>query len=143
MPKRIRSSSRAQFERANSTLAVGSAGVCWITGPLKEYQVKLSELKRTKADLDATLTPPNSKVIKAQAQIDELETNMEKERANVVKRIKNEYDAARRRQELLQSSYASQATLVAQKAGQNAHYNTLKFEVDTNRELYQSMLQKS
>ena len=64
---------------------------------LRDYQNKLAELKRQMAELGTSLTAANPKVQKVQAQIDEIENALTKERANVVTRIKNEYEAAQRR----------------------------------------------
>ena len=58
----------------------------------------------------------------------------------MVQRIRNEYQSAYRRENLLTANYASQARLVSEQAAQVAHYNILKSDVDTNRQLYDSML---
>ena len=107
---------------------------------LEDYQVKLTDLRRQLAELSSSLTPAHPAVKKVQAQVTSLELALEKERADVVQRIHNEYQSAQRRENLLAANYASQARLVSEQAAEVAHYNILKSDVDTNRQLYDSML---
>ena len=107
---------------------------------LKEYQVKLTDLRRQLAELSSSLTAAHPAVKKIQAQITTLEAALEKERTNIIQRMRNEFGSAQRREHLLAANYASQALLMSEQAAKVAHYNILKNEVDTNRQLYDSML---
>ena len=107
---------------------------------LGEYQVKLTDLRRQLAELSSSLTPAHPAVKKVQAQVATLESALEKERTNVIQRIRNEFESAQRRENLLAANYAAQARLVSEQAAKVAHYNILKREVDTNRQLYDSLL---
>jgi len=107
---------------------------------LGEYQVKLTDLRRQLAELSSSLTPAHPAVQKVQAQVTTLESALEKERADVIQRIRNEYQSAHRREHLLAANYASQARLVSEQAAKVAHYNILKSDVETYRQLYDSML---
>jgi succinoglycan biosynthesis transport protein ExoP len=111
-------------------------------GPLGQYQVQLADLRRQMADLSSTLTPAHPKVVKLQAQISDLQSTLARERNNVIGRIRNEYESALARERLLLNSYSSQTGLVSQQAEKAIQYNMLKREVDTNRQLYQTTLQK-
>ena len=108
---------------------------------LKEYQVKLTDLRRQLAEISSSLTPAHPAVKKVQAQVTTLESALDKERTNVIQRIRNEFESAQRREHLLAVNYASQARLMSEQAAKVTHYNILKREVDTNRQLYDSMLQ--
>ena len=57
-------------------------------------------------------------------------------------RIKNEYDAAQRRERLVAEAYNGQLKLVDGQASKSVHYDILKREADTNHQIYESMLQK-
>jgi uncharacterized protein involved in exopolysaccharide biosynthesis/Mrp family chromosome partitioning ATPase len=105
-----------------------------------EYQVRLADLRRQLAELSSTLTLAHPAVKKVQAQIVALESAVESKRGNFVERIRTEFESARRRQNLLAGNYAAQARLVSEQAAKVAHYNILKRDVDTNRELYDSLL---
>jgi succinoglycan biosynthesis transport protein ExoP len=108
---------------------------------LKDYQVKLTDLRRQLADISSSLTLAHPAVMKVQAQVTTLEIAFDEARANVIQRIQNEYQIAQRREHLLTANYASQASLVTDQSAKVTHYNILKNEVDTDRQLYGSMLQ--
>jgi capsular exopolysaccharide synthesis family protein len=108
---------------------------------LKDYQGKLTDLRRQLAELSATLTPLHPTVKKVQAQVTTLEAARDSERTNVLRRIQNEFESAQRRERLLAASYEDQARLVTAQAGKATHYDILKREVDNNRQIYDSMLQ--
>lgn len=111
-------------------------------GPLRDYQTKLADLKRQYAEMIATRTPENVKVIKLKAQIDELESTMGRERTNILARIQNEYNTAVQREKMLKKAYQSQASLVSDQSSKAVHYNTLKHEMETTRDLYEAMMRR-
>ena len=61
---------------------------------------------------------------------------------SVIGRIRNDFEAAQRRENLLAANYADAAKIVSAQADKVTHYNTLKREVDTDRQLYDSILQR-
>jgi len=109
---------------------------------MREYRQKLTELQRQYAELSATLTPEHYKVKRVQAQITELRSEMQKERANVLRGLGNEYAAAVRRERLLSKAQAEQEKIAADQSDKVIHYDTLKRDVDSNRRLYEVMLQR-
>jgi succinoglycan biosynthesis transport protein ExoP len=109
---------------------------------MREYRQRLADLQRQYAELSATLTPEHYKVQRVQAQINELKFEMLNERNNVLRRVGNEYAAARRRETLLSKAHAEQEKLVADQSEKAIHYDTLKRDVDSNRRLYEAMLQR-
>jgi capsular exopolysaccharide synthesis family protein len=108
---------------------------------LQGYQVKLTDLRRQLAELSSSLTQLHPSVKKVQAQVASLEAERDRERANVIRRIQNEFESAQRRERLLAASYDAQGRVMADQAGKATHYDILKREVDNNRQLYDSMLQ--
>ena len=112
------------------------------SGPLTQYQVRLAELRRQLAELTSSLTPAHPKVLRVQAQIAELESTLTSERRNVVRRLKNEYQSAQERERMLAGNYASQTQVVSGQAEKTIQYNLLKKDVETNRQLYQTALQR-
>jgi len=109
---------------------------------LRDAQVKLIELRGKLAQLRVTFTPNQPDVRRVQAEIANLEGTMQGQRTNILTRIRNELLAAERRENLLNSSYTAQASKVSEQSAKAAHYQLLKREVDANRVLYDSMLQK-
>jgi capsular exopolysaccharide synthesis family protein len=142
--------SRAQAERASreSRYKVAASGApesladVGDFGPLRDTTARLTELKRQHAELSSTFAPTYFKVKTVAAQIAELERILQKERANILERIRNEYRSALGRQKLLQQNYDEQAKIVSKQAAASVHYNTLSHEVEANRVLYDAMLQK-
>jgi capsular exopolysaccharide synthesis family protein len=132
---------QSRFEMANSSPPETLPDVLNDTA-LRDYQAKLTGLRQQRAEFATTFTPGYSKVKRLEAQIATLESALEKERSAIIKRIRNEYDEALRRENLLTVDYAKQARLVTLEAGKAIQYNILKRELDSNRQLYEAMLQR-
>jgi succinoglycan biosynthesis transport protein ExoP len=109
---------------------------------LRVFEGKLLDLRRELAELTATLGPAHDRVKKVKAQIAEMEADQKKARDRIVDRIGNDYREADRREKLLEAAYKTQASFVSDQASKITHYNILKREVDSNRQLYESLLQK-
>jgi succinoglycan biosynthesis transport protein ExoP len=109
---------------------------------LRDMQARLADLRRQRADLSVTLTPANYKIQVLDAQITELEQQVARQRNNVVKRITVQNSETTRRKQLLGAAYQQQLSVVSDQSVKEVRYNILKKEVDANRDLYQSMLQR-
>ena len=109
---------------------------------MRDYREKLTELQRQYAELSATLTPEHYKVQRVQAQINELKSAMQKESSSVLQSIGNDYAAAVRRERLLAEARAEQEKIVTNQSSKAIHYDTLKRDVDSNRRLYELMLER-
>jgi polysaccharide biosynthesis transport protein len=136
-----RISKQAKFEEAKSK-PVDSLPELLEDQTMRDYREKLTELQRQYAELSATLTPQHYRVQRVQAQINELKSAMQKERSNVLRRIGNEFAAAVRRERLLLDAQDNQEKVVADQSSKAIHYDTLKRDVDSNRHLYEVMLQR-
>lgn len=111
-------------------------------GTLKGLRDRLTELRRERAQLLATLTPEHHKVKRIDAQITEIEQTMQREKANLIKRIQNEYEAALSREKLMANAYAAQSRSVVGQADKAAQYGLLKREVEMARQVYNLLLQQ-
>jgi succinoglycan biosynthesis transport protein ExoP len=136
-----RATKQARYEIAASAPPESLADVLDY-GPLRDTQARLTDLRRQLAELNATYAPTYFKVKNVQAQVVELETTLRREQGNILERILNDFQAAKRRESLLQLSYDTQAEHVSKEAGVAARYETLKSEVDVNRAIYGPVLQK-
>jgi len=136
-----RIASQAKFEGAKRKPAESLPEILE-DSTMREYRQRLTDLQRQYAELTATLTPEHYRVQRVQAQINELKYQMLNERHNVLRRIGNEYAAALRREALLSKAQAEQQKIVANQSEKAIHYDTLKRDVDSNRHLYETMLQK-
>jgi len=109
---------------------------------MQDLTVKLADLEREQARLAPNFKPGYPRMREIQSQIDRIQQVLEQQRAQAARHIQDEYLAASRRTALLRQAFDEQqrqANLVAEKSVQ---YNILKREVDTNKQLYQGLLER-
>lgn len=106
------------------------------------YRGELARLRQELASLTSTFTDDYPKVKSLKARIDELRQAAKAAQTEVLNSRRAEYEAALRRERLIEADYHNQARLVSELARKSIQYNILKREVDTNRELYDNLLQK-
>jgi succinoglycan biosynthesis transport protein ExoP len=109
---------------------------------LRETTSKINDVRRQIADLDAVYTPDFPKIKQAQAQLASLQTALAHDRADIVSRIETDYQEAARRENLFAAAYDGQARAVTGQGEKEIQYNILKREVDSSRQLYDTMLQQ-
>ena len=109
---------------------------------MRDDLTKVTELKRQLAELTSQYTPEHYKVGRVQAQIASIEAALQKQKMAILDRIGNDNQEALRREKLLSDAYAAQVRLVTKDAEKAIQYNILKREVDSNRQIYEGMLQK-
>lgn len=109
---------------------------------LREAASKLTDLKQELSELRTTYTPDHIKVKRIEAQIATLETAIEANQEEIIKRVRNEFEQAQRRESLLTAAYDAQTKLLSGEGEKAIRYNILKREVDSNRQLYEAMLQQ-
>ena len=109
---------------------------------LRDNKARLADLRRQLADLSVTLTPANYKIQQLNAQIADLEAQNARQRANVIRRLGVQDSESVRRKQLLTKAYQAQLGVVSDQSVKEVRYNILKKEVDANRDIYQSMLQR-
>lgn len=100
------------------------------------------ELEKQLAEMATTFTEKHPRVQRLKAQLEEVGRAMEKERAEVLERLRTDLEAAKRREQLLVGSFAAQTGQVRGQADKMLQYNLLKREVETNRQIYNTLLQQ-
>ncbi len=136
-----RISKQSRWEMANSSAAEALPDVL-NDSTLRDYQSKLTDLQQKIAELRTTYTLASPNVQKLQVQLATVESALSVERADILKRIKNEYDEALRRESLLTADYAAQRTTVTGESEKAVQYDIMKHEVESNRQIYDAMLQQ-
>ncbi len=132
---------KAQVETSKSAPAESMPQV--LDDPtLRDNRARLADLRRQLSDLSVTLTPQNYKIQQLQAQIADLEQQSVQHRSNIIRRLGVQNSETSRRKELLTRAYNQQLGVVSDQSVKEVRYNILKKEVDANRDLYQSMLQR-
>ena len=109
---------------------------------LRDLQRQITDLRRQAAELGSIYTEKNEKLQRIEVQIAPLVTALEDQRNAILSRIRSDYETAVRHETLLQSAYDGQVSTVLDQADKSIQYNILKRDVDTNRQLYESMLQQ-
>jgi polysaccharide biosynthesis transport protein len=109
---------------------------------LRGYQDKLTDLNRGLAELRVKYKDDYPKVQEVLVQIAPIQAALDRARADILKRIHNDYDEAAGREKLLTADYESQRALVTGEGGKAIQYSILKREVESNRQLYDAMLQQ-
>ena len=132
---------QSRFEMAKNASPESLPDVINDSG-LRELQSKITELQRQSAELKATYNDKYPKLQRLDPQVKWLESQFQRERAAILARIQNENTEAMRKETLLRVDYETQAKLVRDDGEKGVHYNILKREVDSNRRLYESMLQR-
>lgn len=109
---------------------------------LMQLRAQLLELEKQYAELTTTFTETHPRVVRLKAQMAELRKAIAQEREAVVERLRTDLEAAQRREQLLRGSFAAQTGQVRSQADQTLQYNLLKREVESNRQIYNTLLQQ-
>ena len=106
-------------------------------------------IKEQKAKLEAeylvnlgTYKPDFPKMLQTKAQIAELELRIKAEVAAVLASVKAQYDAARRQEDLVRARLQETRKEVIQTQDKGVDLSLLKRELDTNRQIYDNLLQR-
>jgi succinoglycan biosynthesis transport protein ExoP len=86
--------------------------------------------------------PKYPKVVRLQAQLKDLDQLVAREKTNIGNQMEAEYHGSRQRELLLKNALDEQKAETNQMAEKLVQYNILKREADTNKQLYDGMLQK-
>ncbi len=132
---------QSSYELARSSPPEALADV--LNNPsLQALQARLDEAARQLASLGAVYNSGYSKLKQAAAEVSALREAFDRQRADLMKRIDTDYQGALRREKLLATAYDAQAREVAGQDERTVQYNILKRDVDSNRQLYDTMLQQ-
>ncbi len=109
----------------------------------------IETLKETKAKLEAqyqdnlnTYKPAYPLMVQLRGQIDQIDRQINQEVANIRGAITATYEAAKTEETLLRANLNQLKRDVLELQGRSIQFNILRREVDTNRELYNGLLQR-
>jgi capsular exopolysaccharide synthesis family protein len=138
--ERVATYSRWQVAERSNPVALSDAVN---DSTLRDYEAKITDLRRQRAEMATIYTSDFERVKRIDAQIATLENALAASRKVILQRIRNEYEEAAGREMVLAEDFRNQTRLVARDAGKSIQYNMLKRELDSDRQLYEAMLQKT
>jgi succinoglycan biosynthesis transport protein ExoP len=112
------------------------------SGVIQDILKQESALSAQYTDAVNQYGPKYPKVVRLQAQLKDLDELVAREKTNIANQMEAEYHGSRQRELLLKNALDAQKTETNQMAEKLVQYNILKREADTNKQLYDGMLQK-
>jgi succinoglycan biosynthesis transport protein ExoP len=109
---------------------------------IRPLQQQKSQLQGTYQQKLQTFKPDYPDMLQLKGQIDELQRQISQESGGVRASVKAEYDAAATQERILMGQISSLRNQALDVDGRSIQYNILKREVDTNRQLYDGLLQR-
>jgi polysaccharide biosynthesis transport protein len=109
---------------------------------VQELVRKHSDVSAQYADALNQYGPNFPKVIRLQAQLKELDQNLEREKRAVVARLESDYHEAQQREDLLARTLDQQKVEANNMSERMVQYNILKRDAEANKSLYDGLLTK-
>jgi len=109
---------------------------------LRSQQEKLAQLQSDYQDKLQTFKPDYPSMLALKAQIDGVKDQIKGALGNVRASVKTEYDMAAAQEKMLETELASLRTQTLEVDSRSIQYNILKRDADTNRQLYNALLQR-
>ena len=137
--ERIQKQSLYEVAKGTNPEAIGVVLQDSLLASLRQQQ---TELEAQDAQLSNQFGSSYPKVQEVRSRLNLIKEAYNKELQNGIRRVQNDYDAALKREQMLQSALDAQ-TSVANQLNVNAiQYKLLKEEADSNRRLYDGLLEK-
>ena len=133
---------QAQTQVASSA-AIGTVPNVQDDPAHRAYELKLADLQAQVAALVPPLTEENPKVIRLRSQIKQVQAQLQTTDANSTHRESNEFAAAKEREDMLRAAYQAQASTVSSDLQKAAQVSLLRRELDSEQQLYQTLLQRA
>jgi len=109
---------------------------------LTALRQRQTELQAQYALLSTEFGPGYPKVLEIKNQLDQLDRSYKEQVQNSVNRIQNDYQTAVNRERMLQAALTEQTGVADQLNESAIEYKVLKQEADSNRQLYDGLLQQ-
>jgi capsular exopolysaccharide synthesis family protein len=138
--ERIRA--EARWRGVNSSGSAGLPADLLVDSPVRDLQARKAELQRTYQDKLQVFKADYPEMKQLQGQIDAINKQIAGEMGNMRASVRAEYTAAQAQESLLTAQLASLRNQTLDVDSRSIDYNILKREADTNRQLYDALLQR-
>lgn len=109
---------------------------------LRNYRVRLMELRAKRAEAAQIYQPGHYKVKQLDAEIAEVDGGLQRERVNLQNRLLARYQASNRKESLLRDEVSRQSARVSGQASYGVTYQSLKSELERSQTAYDEALRK-
>jgi polysaccharide biosynthesis transport protein len=109
---------------------------------IQDLSERLTELNREYSQMTATVKPDYPKAIALKKQIDTVQETLDAQKKALAQNIVDDYRSAVANEKYLAQALEDQKKTVNDVAEKTIQYNILKREVDTNKLLYEGLLQR-
>ncbi|MDD3814920.1 MAG: polysaccharide biosynthesis tyrosine autokinase [Desulfocapsaceae bacterium] len=110
---------------------------------IQSLKTQYSTLEAEYRDLSVTFKPGYPKLQQLQAKMAEISSRITKEKQQIINSIKNNYETALKTEQYLMANAELQKGKALELGEKSTQYKILEREVDTNKSIYQSLLQRS
>ncbi|WPD21127.1 MAG: polysaccharide biosynthesis tyrosine autokinase [Candidatus Electrothrix scaldis] len=110
---------------------------------IKNLKAEYSLLATEYQDLSTTFKPAYPKMQQLQAKINDLKERIREEKLFIIESIKNDYEAALKKQEYLEVKANEQKQRAIELNDRATQYKILLRETETNKTIYESLLQRA
>ncbi|MCI5217709.1 MAG: polysaccharide biosynthesis tyrosine autokinase [Candidatus Electrothrix sp. LOE2] len=110
---------------------------------IKNLKAEYSLLAGEYQDLSTTFKPAYPKMQQLKAKIDDITQRLREEKLFIIESIKNDYEAARKKQEYLEVKAEEQEQRAIELNDSATQYKILLRETETNKTIYESLLQRA
>ena len=109
---------------------------------IQDLEEKRVDLDKQYAEVTTWVKPNYPKARQVKKQMDALQSKIDEEKETVTQNIVDEYHAAEAREKYLAKAVEDQKAEVNDLAQRSIQYNILKRDVDSNKQLYEGLLQR-
>ncbi len=128
-----------------SEYKMAQANQAYVGGPgssAERLRNQALDLKTQLAQMSTSFGPSYPKVVELRNQLKQVEAAIETENEREISKLNSDYRAALQRESLLRSAFEQQKQEANRLNERSIDYNILKRDLDTNRELYEGLLQR-
>lgn len=133
---------QSAYEQASRQAQTGGSSAGITNRVTEDLSVKLADLERDAAGLSATFHEDYPHLQEVRKQIKAVQAALAEETQQQVTRSERDYEAAMRKESLIQTALARQQQTAQALEGSSAGYASLKRELTTDQQLYEALDQK-
>ena len=132
-----------QLKSAEGTGAIDSLPVVLSNDFIQKLRSDLADLQRQQAQLAERYGPRHAEMIKIRTAVESADAKLRLELSKVIDSVKNEYQAAVAQERSLQAALDSQKGEALSMNRKGIEASVLQREVESNRQIYESLLQRT